>query len=86
MRQVRALIDGRARLKRPKDIRLDTEENKVRVYEELEALRSSGVKVNVTEYDGFPCVLIRLNGEPAYLTDILSIERWWSGRKPTGAT
>ena len=86
MRQVRALADGRARLKRPKDIRLDTEENKVRVYEELEALRSSGVKVNVTEHDGFPCVLIRLNGEPTYLTDNLSIERWWSGRKPTGAT
>ena len=86
MCQVRAFTDGRARLKRPKDIRLDTEENKVRVYEELEALRSSGVKVNVTEYDGFPCVLIRLNGEPTYLTDNLSIERWWSGRKPTGAT
>ena len=77
---MRALTDGRVRLKRPKDIRLDTEEHKVRVYEELEALRSSGGKVKVEEHGGFPSALIRLNGEPAYLTDILSIEKWWSGR------
>jgi hypothetical protein len=67
-------------LKRPKDIRLETEVNKVRVYDELEAVRSSGIKVNVEEYDGFPCALILLNGEPAHLTDILSIEKSWSGR------
>jgi len=68
-------------LKRYKDIRLETEENKFRVYEDLEALRFGGVNVGVEEHrSGFPSVLIRIAGKPAYLTDILSIEKWWSGR------
>ena len=78
MHEVRTFADGCAGLK-PKDIRLDPEESKVSVYEELERQRLAGIKIGDEEYDDFPSVLIRVNDQPAYLTDVLSIERWWSG-------
>ncbi len=89
MCEVRTFSDGGAErgfgLKRPKDIRLNTEESKVRVYEELEALRVSGAKLSMEEHrSGFPSVLIRLNEEPAYLTDVLSVEKWWANRRKEG--
>ena len=64
-----------------KDIRLTTREEKEKVYEEVDRLYHQGFEVNVKEHkSGFPAVTLDCR-ELHYLTDCLSLERWWQEHK-----
>ena len=64
-----------------KDIRLATDGEKAKVYEEVDRLYHQGVEVDVKEHDsGFPAVTLDC-GDLHYLTDCLSLEKWWATHK-----
>ena len=63
------------------DLRGKPYEEKVRRYEELHHLFLQGKKVKVREHkSGFPAVTVDCE-EIHLLTDILSIEQWYPGKK-----
>jgi hypothetical protein len=60
------------------------EEEKVKVYEEINRYFEAGEKVEMKEHrSGFPAVTVDC-GDIHILTDILSLETWWKGRKSDG--
>jgi len=64
-----------------KDIILDSDEAKEKVYEEIHALFLQGKKVKMKEdRSGFPAVTVDCE-DIHILTDILSLENWWAKRK-----
>ena len=64
-----------------KDILLDPDEDKERVYEQIHALYRQGKPVNVREHkSGFPAVTVDCE-DIHILTDIISLEKWWSKKK-----
>ena len=65
---------------RRKDIMLDSDEEKRKVYEEIHSLFLQGKHVKVKEHEsGFPAVTVDCE-DIHILTDIISLEQW-SGRK-----
>ena len=64
-----------------KDIRLDPDEEKEKVYEKIHALFLQGKGVTVEEHkSGFPAVT--MDCEDFHLiTDIISLEQWWKKKK-----
>jgi len=65
----------------PRDIMLEPDEEKEKVYEHIHALYLQGKSVTMREHEsGFPAV--RVDCEDIHiLTDIISLERWWAKRK-----
>lgn len=64
-----------------KDIMSLDYDEKVKVYEEVETKRQSGSTVRSKEDEsGFPAIRLRIDGKDAYLTDCLSVEKWWRRR------
>ena len=67
-----------------RDIRLEPSEEKEKVYEEISALYSQGKKVTLKEHkSGFPAVTVDCE-DCHIITDILSLEEWWSLHKKHG--
>ena len=64
-----------------KDIRLDPDEEKGKVYEQINGLFLQGKYVKVKAHkSGFPAVTV--DGEDIHiLTDIISLEQWWAKKK-----
>uniref|UniRef100_A0A6H1Z673 Uncharacterized protein n=1 Tax=viral metagenome TaxID=1070528 RepID=A0A6H1Z673_9ZZZZ len=64
-----------------RDIRIDPNAEKERVYEQVHALYRQGKSVKVKEHkSGFPAV--RVDCENIHiLTDIISLEKWWAKKK-----
>jgi len=64
-----------------KDIRLQSDEEKEKVYEETHALFLQGKNVQVKEHkSGFPAVTVDCE-DIHILTDIISLELWWKKEK-----
>ena len=64
-----------------KDIRLDSDEAKEKVYEEIHALFLQGKDIKMKEHrSGFPAVTVDCEGIHV-LTDIFSLENWWAKKK-----
>jgi len=60
------------------DIRLKSDQEKERKYEEVDALFHKGKTVKVREHNsGFPAVTV-VCGNIRLLTDCLSLEDWWA--------
>jgi len=67
-----------------KDIMLDPDEGKEKVYEQIHALYLQGKSVTVKEHkSGFPAVTVDCEGFHL-LTDIISLEQWWKKKKQEG--
>ena len=66
---------------RHKDIMLDPDEEKEKVYEEIHDLFLQGKPVTVKEHkSGFPAVTVDCE-DIHILTDIISLEQWWVRKK-----
>ncbi len=66
---------------RHKDIMLDSDEEKEKVYEQIHALYLQGKSVKVKEQkSGFPAVTVDCE-DIHILTDIISLEQWWAKKK-----
>lgn len=64
-----------------KDIRLESDEEKEKVYEEINALYLQGKMPEAKAHkSGFPAVIVDC-GDIHILTDILSLEQWWKGKR-----
>jgi len=64
-----------------KDMLLDPDEDKERVYEQIHTLYRQGKSVNVKEHEsGFPAVTVDCE-DIHILTDIISLEKWWAKKK-----
>ena len=62
-------------------MRLDPDEEKEKVYEQIHALYLQCKSVKVKEHkSGFPAVTVDCE-EIHILTDILSLEQWWAKKK-----
>jgi len=62
------------------DIRLLPEEEKFKIYETLEE-KFHG-KITCFEHNsGFPAIVVKISGRGKYITDCLSLEKWWRIRK-----
>ena len=64
-----------------KDIMLDPDEEKEKVYEQINALYLQGKPIKVRQHrSGFPAVTI--DAEDIHiLTDCISLEQWWAKKK-----
>ena len=64
-----------------KDMRLDPDAEKDKVYEQADALFLQGKAIKVREHkSGFPAITI--DAEDIHiLTDILSLEQWWHRKR-----
>lgn len=66
---------------RRRDIRLDPDDEKERVYEQIHALYLQGESVRVKEHkSGFPAMTVDCE-DIHILTDIISLEQWWAKNK-----
>jgi len=64
-----------------KDIMLDPDEEKEKVYEQIHTLYLQGKGVTVKEHkSGFPAVTVDCE-DIHILTDIISLEQWWKKKK-----
>ena len=64
-----------------KDIRSQPDEEKEKVYDEINGLYLQGKAITVREHkSGFPAVTVNTEGIHI-LTDILSLEQWWAKQK-----
>ncbi len=64
-----------------KDIMLDPDEEKEKVYDKIHAQFLKGKAVKMEEHkSGFPAVTVDCE-DIHILTDILSIEQWWAKQK-----
>ena len=64
-----------------KDIMLDPDEEKEKVYEQIHTLYLQGKGVTVKEHkSGFPTVTADCE-DIHILTDIISLEQWWKKKK-----
>ena len=69
---------------RYKDIRLDPDEEKEKVYDQIHALYHQGKEARIREHkSGFPAVTVDCEGIHI-LTDIISLEQWWAKQKQKG--
>ena len=69
---------------RRKDIRLDSDEEKEKVYEQINDLYLQGKAVSVKEHkSGFPAVTVDCE-DIHILTDCISLEQWWAKKKRGG--
>lgn len=60
-----------------KDIMYQPEEEKAKVYEQIDALYRQGKSVTLKEHkSGFPAVTVDCE-DIHIITDIISLERWW---------
>jgi len=59
---------------------MKSDEEKFAVYEKLEA-EHHGKIVMQEHSSGFPAVVISISGRRRYLTDCLSVEKWWRLRQ-----
>ena len=60
-----------------RDTRLDPDEEKEKLYEQIDALYRQGKVVTLKEHkSGFPAVTVDCE-DIHILTDIISLERWW---------
>ena len=67
-----------------RDIRLDPDKKKEKVYEQIHALYLQGKSVTVKEHkSGFPTVTVDCE-DFHLLTDCLSLEQWWKKKKEKG--
>ena len=68
-------------IKKHKDIMLDPDEEKGKVYEQINVLFLEGKYVKVKEHkSGFPAVTVDCE-DIHILTDIISLEQWWAKKK-----
>ena len=66
---------------RRKDILLESDEEKEKVYDQIQAYYLTGKPVSMKEHkSGFPAVTVDCE-DIHILTDILSIEQWWAKLK-----
>ena len=66
---------------RRKDILLESDQEKEKVYCQIQALYLTGKPVSMKEHkSGFPAVTVDCE-DIHILTDILSIEQWWAKLK-----
>jgi len=66
---------------RRKDIRLDPDEEKEKVYDQVNEQYLKGKPITVREHkSGFPAVSVDCEGIHI-ITDIISLERWWAKKK-----
>ena len=64
-----------------KDIMLDPDEEKERVYEQINVFYLQGKPVKVREHkSGFPAVTVDCE-DIHIITDIISLEQWWEKKK-----
>ena len=64
-----------------KDIRLDPDEEKAKVYEQIDALFKKGKDVKIKEHrSGFPAIAVDCE-DIHILTDCLSLEAWQANRR-----
>jgi len=64
-----------------KDIRLELDEEKEKVYEQIHSLFLQGKSVEMAEHkSGFPAVTVDAD-DIHILTDIISLEQWWGKKK-----
>ena len=64
-----------------KDIMMDSDEDKEKVYEQIHALYHQGKEARIREHkSGFPAVTVACE-EIHILTDIISLEQWWAKKK-----
>jgi hypothetical protein len=62
-------------------MRLDPDDEKEKVYEQIHALYLQGKSVSVKEHQsGFPAVTVDCE-DIHILTDIISLEQWWAKKK-----
>ncbi|GAH52409.1 unnamed protein product [marine sediment metagenome] len=67
-----------------KDIMLDPDEEKEKVYDEIHALFLQGKEAKIREHQsGFPAVTVDCE-DFHLLTDIISLEAWWKKKKAGG--
>jgi len=60
-----------------KNIMMEPEQEKAKVYEEIDALFRQGKSVTIKEHkSGFPAVTVDCE-DIHILTDIISLEKWW---------
>mgnify|MGYP005837841833 CR=1 FL=1 len=65
------------------DIMMKPDAEKVQVYEDIHRRNQAGEKVAMKEHQsGFPAVTVDC-GDIHILTDILSVEAWWQGKRET---
>ena len=66
---------------RRKDIRLDPDEEKEKVYDQVNEQYLKGKPITVREHkSGFPAVSVDCEGIHI-ITDIISLEQWWAKKK-----
>ena len=66
---------------RRKDIRLDPDEEKDKVYDQINDVYLKGKPITVREHkSGFPDVTVDCQGIHI-ITDIISLEQWWAKKK-----
>ena len=64
-----------------KDMRLYSDNEKEKVYEQIHARHLQGKSVKVKEHkSGFPAVTVDYE-DIHILTDIISLEQWWAKKK-----
>ena len=64
-----------------KDIRSDPDEEKEKVYDQIDERYLQGKPITVKEHkSGFPAVSVDCEGIHI-ITDIISLERWWAKKK-----
>jgi len=80
MNKVRRI--GKALRLKYNDIRAETDEVKFKVYDEIDHLyQNEGKDIAIKEHkSGFPAITIDC-GEIHVLTDIISLEKYWSKRR-----
>ena len=67
-----------------RDIRIASAKEKEETYKLIDGLVELGIPVSIQEHhSGFPAVTVDC-GEVHILTDILSLEEWWSEKKKAG--
>ena len=64
-----------------KDIMMDSDEGKEKVYEQVNNLFLEGKPVKVREHrSGFPAITVDCE-DIHFMTDIISLEQWWKKKK-----
>ena len=63
-----------------RDIRSLNEQEKFKIYDQLEEKHHGKITLD-RHSSGFPAVTISVDGKLEYITDILSVEKWWRKRK-----
>jgi len=71
-------------MRKRENIMLKTDEEKEKIYEQIDHLYRQGKKVIIKEHkSGFPAISIDCE-DISVITDILSLEKWWGKKKEKG--